>query len=148
MDYEIEFPKRYIKPKLPMGKQWVEALRSGRYKQGVNKLCGTVNPISNDGKPKDPEFCYCCLGVLSKIQNRLVEKDGEYKDTINSMTVAYLITDNPLYTSLGMDGQLPYGVTVAYGGGRLFQKNLANLNDTGFSFEEIADIIEQIWDCQ
>jgi hypothetical protein len=35
-------------------KKWIAALRSGKYKQGRNKL-------------RDKEDCYCCLGVLCDI---------------------------------------------------------------------------------
>ncbi len=41
--------------------QWVKALRSGRYKQGIHAL-----RTREDGQPLE----YCCLGVLCNIMER------------------------------------------------------------------------------
>lgn len=42
--------------------RWVEALRSGKYKQGVGRLRGE-DPLIKDG----PDDCFCALGVLVDI---------------------------------------------------------------------------------
>lgn len=49
--------------------KWVKALRSGKYKQGREKL------KSFDSK-KQPR--YCCLGVLGEIQGQKIRKHTEY----------------------------------------------------------------------
>lgn len=41
--------------------RWVKALRSGKFKQGKDRLCG----VTKDGKRQ-----YCCLGVLSQLAVR------------------------------------------------------------------------------
>lgn len=130
MDYEIEFPKRYIKPKLPMGKQWVEALRGGKYKQGRGLLHSSLND------------CYCCLGVLSNIQGRL----NSGRDNCLYGSGTYLHKTNPLFDVLDCDGNFPKGVSVISEG--YSRNDLTELNDEGFGFNQIADIIEKIWDCQ
>lgn len=126
MKYEIEYPENYVKPKMP-AKAWVEALRSGEYQQVKGCLC--------DGN------AYCCLGVLSKIQGRLTDegRDGE------KGTQYILEPDNPLIQYIGSAGEFPLGVEVILSHKERI-KGLAGLNDGGFTFSEIATIIEQIWE--
>ena len=45
--------------------KWIKALRSGRYKQGIQQL---YNPSTKG---------YCCLGVLAKIQGAKLEQLAE-----------------------------------------------------------------------
>lgn len=47
-------------------KQWVEALRSGKYKQGTGRLCDT----------RGKKLKFCCLGVLFDIAGG--EVDGKW----------------------------------------------------------------------
>lgn len=47
-------------------KKWIAALRSGKYKQGKEKLLS----YDNDSNP-----CYCCLGVLQAIEPRIITDD-------------------------------------------------------------------------
>lgn len=109
-------------------KEWTDALRSGRYRQGRGYLRTT--PIPNE----DPQFC--CLGVLCDL----------HKDE--------LIEDVNPYTAVqsynGEESQLPQKLQDKFGiseTGRLAEsitaKNLASLNDSGFTFDEIAEIIEE-----
>ncbi len=51
-------------------KQWLEALRSGKYKQGKDSLIKETN----DG------FSYCCLGVLQAITGLEVDNSGLLTD--------------------------------------------------------------------
>ena len=44
--------------------KWVEALRSGKYKQGIGRL---YRPESNE---------YCCLGVLCRVADVDLESDS------------------------------------------------------------------------
>ena len=101
-------------------KKWVEALRSGDYKQTKETLKGEL-PEGRVG--------YCCLGVLAEImgyelevepyvgdgQGDLYEEEGpkhiyeNFKDSIGACLVDELMTHN----------------------------------DYGMSFKEIADIIEK-----
>jgi hypothetical protein len=99
--------------------KWIEALRSGKYEQGKNRL------------RKEDKFC--CLGVLCdiseqgtwkhKIKKRyVVEKEGA------SFTLSSKILD---WAGLNFyNGQFDPSIPA-----------LSELNDNGKTFEEIADII-------
>jgi hypothetical protein len=109
--------------------KWLEALRSGEYEQGRERL------RSGDK--------FCCLGVLCEIYRKDMD-NGEWrtydKDDILFQTGATskfgtlprvvinwseLPDDNPNVTHDGM------------------VNTLASLNDNGESFETIADVIEK-----
>lgn len=97
-------------------RQWVEALRSGKYKQGRGRLA-------------TPEGYYCCLGVLCEISpvKGVVDGYGVYYDGYGHhlpprvQEWAGLSSENPT----------------------LVRQQAATLNDTGYSFLEIADLIEE-----
>lgn len=104
--------------------RWVEALRSGRYRQG-------------DGRLRRLDGSFCCLGVgcdVLGVEWRSEEQWGCYsavgvvstydgKDAMN-----YL--DNRTERALGLNSEQ----AVA----------LANMNDDGKTFAEIADYIESL----
>lgn len=97
---------------------WLDALRSGKFKQGRVVL------RTNDDR-------YCCLGVLAEI--------------------------HPDFTYLGNEGDLEYGLNkYKYCYGMIssafldnefmhaeVQSALTQMNDFGFTFADIADVIEE-----
>lgn len=94
--------------------QWIRALRSGEYTQGVCALRSADN-------------AYCCLGVLCDIRDaslwRPLQRLG--------------------WTYLGYDGILTSSVLAEYGLTIESQRTLTRMNDgDGKSFAEIADYIE------
>lgn len=101
--------------------QWLAALRSGEYIQCTGQLSREVEGVMQ----------HCCLGVLCRLQGRL-EKTGslEYDGTTEFASSLVLSPDNPVYflteVVTNMDGPC----------------TLADLNDRGATFVEIADIIE------
>lgn len=106
--------------------RWIEALRSGDYKQGISGLRG--------------ENSFCCLGVLCDLHS------------IETGTPWALSDDAPFY--LGEASYLPapvaqwaecdfYPTTPAPKFAVTIEMGLAELNDNGTSFEEIADLIEK-----
>lgn len=107
-----------------MKQEWINALRSGKYKQGRSKL------------RHDDHFC--CLGVLCD----LVNKDNWQEHPHYNLPPSWVDM-----TGTYNAGGLPIPL-----GERLFTaKNhsvsdvfyfLALKNDNGYSFEEIADYIE------
>ena len=97
-------------------KKWVKALRSGEYKQGRFKLC-------------DGNNYFCCLGVLT---NLYVEENGNAKKAWKHNGSLSPIVQKWSGVNTGT-GNFSLGVD---------SKSLANLNDTGVSFKDIADIIE------
>jgi len=110
--------------KKAMAQRWVNALRSGEYKQGSGKL------RTNDGAGN---FSYCCLGVLREVEN-LGGHDYHY------------LSSSWVKVGLGSE----HGKLEVKG----VPRSLANLNDTGvhsldanisnspFNFDEIADVIQ------
>lgn len=104
-------------------KKWVKVLRSGEYPQGTCYL-------NRDGK-------FCCLGVACEL----------YQKETGALTVR---ENNSIVTYQGLDGALPNLVKDWLGlssvTGSFYELNitesLAGKNDSGFSFNEIADIIE------
>jgi len=87
---------------------WLEALRSGRYKQGTQVL-----------KHNDE---FCCLGVLQDLCP--IEPSGDrYYLSVETIEWAF---------------ERGKGLHNPQAGG----KELADLNDSGSTFSEIADLIE------
>ena len=106
-------------------KAWVKALRSGEYEQGVGKLCETIDGV---------DF-YCCLGVLS---NECL--DGYWVKDENS--AKWYFHDS--YTECDSVFILPHIITKDL---KITEEKwmgiLSEKNDNGWSFEEIADWIEE-----
>jgi hypothetical protein len=109
-------------------KQWTEALRSGNYKQGKRRL------RLNDK--------FCCLGVLCDISGL-----GEWKDRRGGFGLekepayylqSYSTLPDEVMEWAGMENQC--GLIEGFA-------SLGTLNDlVGYSFEDIANIIEESWE--
>jgi hypothetical protein len=97
--------------------KWVEALRSGHYKQTRGRLRDTQG--------------YCCLGVLCEIsglskfneENKYLGKDEILPELVRGWSG--MISKDGTYTS---------------------NDSLAGDNDDGMVFSEIADTIEKCWE--
>lgn len=112
--------------------KWVAALRSGEYNQGVRAL------RYRDGG----EDWYCCLGVLCE----LAVAEGVIPDPAPSPWPSP-VDDGNSYCYAGSIVYLPDEVRVWAGlevsNPRLGHSNLAELNDTGSTFADIARVIEE-----
>jgi hypothetical protein len=112
-------------------KKWVLALRSGKYKQGKHRLTSIVGG----------EEQHCCLGVACK----LAVEAGVVK--VTSPRVGYILYgENFAYADNALpDGVVRWlGMQTAYG--QLDDAPFGSLiraNDSGQTFPEIADLIEQ-----
>lgn len=103
-------------------KQWIEALKSGEYKQGKNALWGTN--ICGEKR-------FCCIGVAADLMG---------VDT-NDLSVEY--------ATCYLDAFVPDEFSQAIGlakspvdiAGRDLNEILAGLNDSGKTFEQIADLL-------
>jgi hypothetical protein len=104
--------------KYEIAMKWVEALRSGNYKQGQYY-------IKNNDK-------FCCLGVLCDIS-----KQGEWKEGHYLNNDEYLPEEVMEWAGMKSSS----GCFNVKSG-----RNLSKLNDNGMTFEEIADIIEKHWE--
>lgn len=103
--------------------KWLEALRSGRYKQGQGFLrCGDE---------------YCCLGVALDIINPKgwSRRNPEHQDSAIFVHEASQDTLSGKSDSFVDTGEVPLN--------GLDQIDLANMNDDGLSFGEIANFIEK-----
>ena len=102
--------------------RWVEALRSGKYKQGKRALKQGEN--------------FCCLGVLCDITKDEIgmewihDPGGDFMDGYPSLPPPS-VRD---YAGLHM------------GNPTIERTSLALMNDTGVEFSVIADLIEKHWE--
>lgn len=117
--------------------EWLTALRSGDYKQTSGCLRDSVG--------------YCCLGVLTNIwasENSVEWREGESAYTISlpgTHSEASVMPDFVMRWShlMHSTGSTLLGTRKETGVSQEeFYVNLGNLNDNGFTFEQIADVIE------
>lgn len=101
---------------------WVASLRSGKYIQGKGKL-------NCDGK-------FCCLGVLCELA---LEQGATVRKYMYDEYTPISYDDTETFPPLSVTNWA--GLNNRYGEGKDF--SLADLNDKGTSFNEIADIIEK-----
>lgn len=109
--------------KRELRQKWIDALRSGEYEQGHRAL-------------KDSDGRYCCLGVLCDVAGAVwtetapIGSMARFACSVNG-TLSSISTLGPnLYKELGLDCSR--------------EITLWGMNDnTGASFKEIADWIEQ-----
>jgi hypothetical protein len=107
---------------------WIKALRSGDYDQGQNDIC------------QDSKFC--CLGVLADINGDLDEPIALHSGVVvrkaKGSDSCYFFHDE--FDELGQpeDEELRQLFVDEYE-----NQSLAEMNDSGMSFEEIADVIEE-----
>lgn len=115
--------------KKSIASKWVKALKSGEYAQGKGKLV-------KQGKKYDR---FCCLGVLTDLYMQEVgdlEVDGE-----DSEELYYgFCYDEALHPSVQK-----WAGMKSFSGDYGCAYSLAQRNDEGDKFEELADIIETNW---
>ena len=140
-------------------KMWVDALRSGEYKQGQNVL----HAYNSVGEER-----FCCLGVLCDIavKHNVVARSDEARrnfpsiDNLQTAGFSYgwqsAMVDLPVevieWAGLPFcsdEGDLDYFnhgdplVVATDEWGEVAEKNISTLNDSGWSFSDIAKIIEE-----
>lgn len=125
----IEIP---TKQAIELLEDWVKALKSGDYSQCKNRL------RTDSG--------YCCLGVLCDIGQEKLRNLGFEVDWVKSpddSTYYCFHWSDPLKEwSHEEPNFLPDPLILIIGDGR--QDELSRLNDSGASFEQIADIVEKV----
>ena len=119
--------------------EWIDALRSGKYKQ--------TDSVLHDG-----HGAFCCLGVLCDITPDMVTKtDGGFMCKIDgnltmsalpdSLANKYGITNFGLITNTDNNELAEYGIKNIVNNS--LEVVLSDLNDRGMSFIEIAGVIEK-----
>lgn len=107
--------------------KWLEALRSGKFKQGKRRLCQ---------KNTDDQFEHCCLGVACEVLN--IPKEPCDVGSNN-----YKFTESNLYGTVYLGNlDMKYSELKPLQNDKIYSK-LANMNDNGKSFDEIANWIEE-----
>lgn len=113
-----------------IAERWVEALRSGKYEQGRAEL----HPGENS---------YCCLGVLCDLY-RVEQGKGQWDGA--SGYCEFVIADTE---EAGFE--VPPDSVLEWAGlntpeGSVGEQSLAEMNDNGATFTELADIIAKKWE--
>lgn len=127
---------------------WVDALRSGGYRQGIGYL-HQISPVGS----QEVETSFCCLGVLCDLAVKagvaldvVTQADGtvSYNEGSSALPIpvrewAGLDSNDPAIPDVD-PSRLTHSYDEDYG---YLAKHLSELNDAhGFSFDEIADLIE------
>ena len=108
-------------------KKWVSALRSGKYKQG-------------EGRLRDSDNNFCCLGVLCDLHRRETGKGRWRKGMYFAGDDCHdEITPNAVADWAGLHEQDPILPED------FENQTLALLNDANVPFEDIAYHIEELW---
>lgn len=145
----VEIPEDFQRVKFTGVNEWTKALRSGKFKQGVGKLCVLKSKMN---RPENAE--YCCLGVLSKIQGRLQYDelaDNFYDLDEEPQAGESLGSSNPLcdITAETMgDLQDSFDISCSISpeeSASITCGSLADLNDEGVPFRTIADILDLVF---
>lgn len=122
--------------------KWLKALRSGKYKQGTGRLFGKYEKNKKE---------FCCLGVLCDLYAKEHDVKWEVEDIQNHIMRLGNSTDlgqGEGIKTLSKEVQKWAGLkdcnpsVLAVTPQDYIRKTLAEHNDTGKTFKEIAAIIE------
>lgn len=117
--------------------KWIKALRSGKYKQTEGSLGEETEDNGNS---------YCCLGVACeiagykplKIENRFYY-DKTTRDDEESLLPQKAVKKYGFYNNEGGIKEEYLSISIDSVG----TLSLAGLNDGGWTFDEIADLVER-----
>jgi hypothetical protein len=128
--------------------QWSAALRSGKYQQ-----CKDYLAVAG----KDGSTSYCCLGVLcdiaiengvevEKLKAPLGQWPFKYKDSTSCEDTVLPAAVRNWAELVNNIGTFQGDLTIEVEGEKRIEGSLADLNDNGIDFKNIADIIDQHWE--
>ena len=116
-------------------RKWVKALRSGKFKQGKSKLAA-YETDDETGDNIGDELSFCCLGVLCEINDLPFEIGSDELLGEDHVKALGLNSENGTmkrtYKAKNTDDERRVN-------------SLADLNDFGLSFKQLANIIEKNW---
>ena len=113
--------------------KWLQALRSKEYEQGHGCLKESVYDSCYSGYQDK----FCCLGVLTDLY--IQENNLDWSSHSESLFYEGLpVPDSFVCSWAGLEYANPE-IKID----KPFADSLAEMNDHGYSFEEIADVIEQ-----
>jgi len=113
---QTDFDNRKLLDK-DIKKAWIEALRSGKYEQGRGYL--------------KKDNCYCCLGVICEINNKLDEH-------------GWIVGGGNYYLSDSLEKEFNMNHNGYFKGFTIDENTcLTEMNDSGrYHFGQIAEVIE------
>lgn len=124
---------------------WIQALRSGKYQQGRGLL--------RRDDPETEETEYCCLGVLCDLAARdcgsgYWDHEGNYRDGTGFLGKSLLPHSVIAWAGCGeqettLCSPVEYTVSLPPSASRAHPAHLHVINDSGATFEQIADLIEE-----
>lgn len=119
--------------------KWIAALRSGEYEQGKNKLRGSEG--------------FCCLGVLCDLYSQEPftqgwKFNGEYEKSPLPMDYWYFDGESEFLPKsvmewAGLKTNCPEVAVEDDDAGESIYDSIANLNDGGYNFIALSNIIEE-----
>jgi hypothetical protein len=120
--------------------RWVAALRSGEYKQGK----GTLRPAENK---------YCCWGVLCDLHRQIVQPSLGRWERLSTVAHCFVylgdyVMPSPIvleWAGLNAIPLIPDNLMPMMPKGVVAKPLFDSLNDAGFDFLTIADIIEAMF---
>jgi hypothetical protein len=115
-----------MKPEIK--EKWLKALRSGEYKQGQENL-----------HPKDGSFC--CLGVLTDIYIKEIGRDWEEDSSCYVFNGCGGLLPSEVMKWAGLESEEAWDNTLRMSDEEY--NSLSVMNDSGRTFEEIAEVIER-----
>jgi|688.fasta_scaffold608381_2 hypothetical protein len=118
---------------IAIAERWVEALRSGKYTQGKNLL---------KQKYESGQIAYCCLGVLCELYMH-DHPDNPFQPALQ-LEMPKADSDNGDRYVFGSDCEIPPAAIQKWAG--IYRPScveLAEFNDSGESFDELADRISE-----
>lgn len=116
----------------PLARKWIDALRSGEYEQGQNCL-------------RDEFNCFCCLGVAADVlgYDMWVPAGEVYADRFGNPIKGWGLMSSGRVDILPED----FWKQIMGGAHKLLdQTMLAEMNDGGASFIDLANEIETAFD--
>jgi hypothetical protein len=137
----MTYPKRYTMRAAALD-AWLNALRSGEYRQGMGRLC----TASLNGATKS----FCCLGVLSDLavkEGACVWSKYPHPQEAEGVDNERHYLPEAVIEWSGLQELSAEQITlkdlVVSTDDSVFE-HISDLNDRGRPFTEIADVIEQI----
>lgn len=121
--------------------KWIDALRSGKYEQGSEKLRTVTG--------------YCCLGVLCDLYAQEHDTQWEFRGNeetnLQPMDYWYFGDQSEFLPESVMDWaelktpnpNVRIDVEDGDEDNWYYQDQIANVNDSGYSFNQIAEVIQQ-----
>lgn len=117
---------------------WLDALRSGRYRQGEGKL------TRHAAIPESDDAHHCCLGVLCAlaVDAGIVRAAHLGGLTVYGVAQAQNFLPHEVVAWAGLPSTNPVVIVDGPDDATQLTTSLADLNDEGWSFDGIADVIE------